>query len=292
MADPLSLPILSNAFADLAAGVAPAIVTVRSHQALSSGFVWRPGLIVTADEALAEDGDITVITSGGERHTATIAGRDPGTDIALLRIEDTTAQPVRLSTEAARPGGLALLAGAADGGPLLAMGMIAHIGPAWRSLRGGQIDARIELDIRPRRQAEGGLVLDAAGAGIGMAVFGPRRRVLVIPGATIDRVAARLAADGRIPRGYLGLGLRPVRLDDGKGMGVMVMNVDPRGPGATADIRQGDIVISKQGNPVGRIGDLIRSLDGDSVGQVLTLGIRRGGATLETRVTVGERAAG
>jgi len=87
-------------------------------------------------------------------------------------------------------------------------------------------------------------VLNAGGNAIGMAVFGPRRRVLVSPAATIERVASKLAAHGRIPRGYLGLGLQPVVIEGGEGPGAMVMSVDPQGPGALAGLRQGDILIA------------------------------------------------
>jgi len=87
-------------------------------------------------------------------------------------------------------------------------------------------------------------VLNAGGNAIGMAVFGPRRRVLVSPAATIERVASKLAAHGRIPRGYLGLGLQPVVIEGGEGLGAMVMSVDPQGPGALAGLRQGDILIA------------------------------------------------
>lgn len=106
-------------------------------------------------------------------------------------------------------------------------------------MRGGQIDTKINLDIRLRRHAEGGLVLDTTGRGIGMAVFGPRRRVLVIPTATIERVADRLAIHGRIARGYLGLGLRPVRLDGEQKTGAMIMCVDTSGPGTVAGFVRG-----------------------------------------------------
>jgi S1-C subfamily serine protease len=87
-------------------------------------------------------------------------------------------------------GALALVAGAQDGAPTAALGVVARAGGPWRSMRGGEIDARIELDLRLRHGAEGGLALDAAGRAIGMAVLGPRRRVLVIPAATLERAAA------------------------------------------------------------------------------------------------------
>ena len=159
-------------------------------------------------------------------------------------------------------------------------------------MRGGEIDARIELDLRLRRSAEGGLVLDAAGRAVGMAVFGPRRRVLVIPAATIERVAAKLESHGRIPRGYLGLGLQPVAVEGGEGRGAMVMSVDPQGPGAAAGVRQGDILVTWDGAPLREVQPLLRSLGPDSVGRTVTLGLRRGGEAREVALTVGERPAG
>jgi len=115
-------------------------------------------------------------------------------------------------------------------------------------MRGGDIGARIELDLVLRSQAEGGPVLDAAGNMLGMAVFGPRRRVLIIPVATVERVATRLEVHGRSARGYLGLSLQPVRLDAG-GAGAIVMGVDASGPSAAAGIRQGDVITAWDGPP-------------------------------------------
>ena len=161
----------------------------------------------------------------------------------------------------------------------------------WRSLRGGEIDARIELDLRLRRSAEGGVALDASGAAFGMAVFGPRRRVLVIPGATIERVAAKLASHGRIPRGYLGLGLHPVALTGGDGTGAMVMSVDPKGPGAAAGVHQGDVIVALDGEPIRHVQSLLRALGPDRVGQTVTLDLRRAGETKQLSLTIGERPA-
>jgi S1-C subfamily serine protease len=141
-----------------------------------------------------------------------------------------------------------------------------------------------------RRNAEGGVAIDATGRAIGMTVFGPRRRVLVIPSATIERVAARLEKHGHIPRGYLGLGFQIVAIEGG-GRGVMVMNVDPQGPGAKAGVHQGDIIVTWNGEPVRHVRSLLRALGPDSVGQTVTLGLRRGGETKNVALTIGERPA-
>jgi len=162
-------------------------------------------------------------------------------------------------------------------------------GPWW-SLRGGEITARIELDLRIRQRAEGGLAIDANGRTIGMTVFGPRRRVLVIPSATIERVAARLEKHGHIPRGYLGLGFQLVAIEDG-GRGVMIMNVEPQGPGAKAGVHQGDTIVTWNGEPIRHVRSLLRALGPDSVGQTVTLGLRRGGETRNIALTIAERPA-
>src|SRR5947209_5226730 len=228
MTAPTPLSSLSSALADVVARVAPSVVSVHSHRSRSTGFVWRPGLIVTADEALANEGDVQIVLADGSTAAATIAGRDHTTDIALLRA-DTSIAPVKLSTTVPALGTLSVVVATHRDAPSAALGMVSLSGNAWRSLRGGDIDARIELDVRLGRSQEGGLALDASGGAFGMAVLGPRR-VLVIPAATVERVAPQLETHGHIARGYLGLGLQPVRLDDG--VGAMVMNVDETGPSA------------------------------------------------------------
>jgi S1-C subfamily serine protease len=284
-----SLETFSSALAEITANAASGIVAVHSPRSASSGFAWRPDLVVTADEALAEEGEVLVALPGGERRPAAIVGRDPSTDVALLRVEGATLTPQELSAAPVSAGALALVVGAAAGAPLAALGAVALAGPAWRSMRGGAIDARLELDVRLRRAAEGGLVFNAAGRPIGMAVLGPRRRVLVIPAATIERVAAALERHGRIARGYLGLALQPVRLDAEGGKGAMVMGVDKAGPGAAAGIRQGDVIVAWDGEALAGLGRLLHALGPDSVGRVVTLGVRRSGNPLDLTLTIGER---
>ena len=284
----VALQTFSSAISDLGARAAPSVVAVHSHRSRSSGFIWRPGLIVTADEALADEGEISVTLPGGESLPATLAGRDPSTDIALLRVDRANLQPAWLGPVTAAAGVLAIVVGSQDGSPTAALGVVSFAGGGWRSLRGGEIDNRIELDASMRRSNEGGLALDATGRAFGMAVFGPRRRVLVIPSATIDRVAAKLDTHGRIPRGYLGLALQPVRLD-GEGVGAMVMSVDANGPGAAAGMRQGDVIVAWDGEVIQSVRALLRALGPDSVGETIRLGLKRAGEPMEVNLQIGER---
>ena len=283
-----ALLALSTELANLIRGVAPSLVSIQSGRARSTGFSWRPGLIVAAENALADDGEHSILAHDGASNPAQIVGRDPSTDVALLRIERTDLPKAPSPATAPAAGALALVAGAREGAANAALGVVSFVGPQWRSLRGGLIDARIELDATLARASEGGLSLDASGQVLGMAVFGPRRRTLVIPTATIDRVADVLATKGRIPRGYLGLGLQPVKLDDG-GTGAMAISVDAKGPGAAAGVRQGDIIVTWNGEPIRGVHQLVRALGPDSVGTSVRLTLRRGGEPIETTLTIGER---
>jgi S1-C subfamily serine protease len=287
MAEPNAiLSSLSSAVAGVVAAAAPSVVSIHSRRFRASGFVCKPGLIITADEMLADEGEIAVRLADGTTRPAAIAGRDHTTDIALLKVDTAGLTPARFATAAPTIGSLALVVAADHGAPTAALGVVSLAGPRWRSLRGGDIDSRIELDVRLPHNRQGGLALDAAGAAIGMAVLGPRR-VLVIPAATIDRVAARLETSGRIARGYLGLGLQPVRLDDG--VGAMVMSVDKDGPSATAGVRQGDVIVGWNNERIAGVRALLRTLGPDSVGKNVDLEIRRGGEPMQLKVTIGER---
>jgi S1-C subfamily serine protease len=285
-----ALQDLSAALEGAVAQLAPSIVSVASHRMQASGFVWRAGLIVTSDEGLAEEGEVRVTLPGGEEVPARIAGRDPGTAVALLRVERADLRPVAMAAALPSPGALVLGIGAEGGAPTAALGLVAVSKGPWQSLRGGEIDARVELDARLRATAEGGLAVNAMGQAFGMTVFAPRRRALAIPSVTIGRVAAKLETHGRIARGYLGLALRPVTVEGG-GSGIMVMSVDPEGPGAAADIHQGDVLVSWDGKPVGKLQPLIRSLGPDSVGRTLALELRRGGRPHQAQLKIAERPA-
>lgn len=281
-----TLASLSSALEGAVAAVRPSIVSVHSRRSRASGFVWKAGLVVTADEALAEEGDVAIVLADGAPRPATIAGRDHTTDIALLRFDSAGLAPAKLSPRVPALGSLAVAVAAQNGSATAALGVVSFSGERWRSLRGGEIDARIELDVRLRHSHEGALALNAAGEAFGMAVLGPRR-VLVIPTATIERVAARLESHGRIPRGYLGLGLQPIKLDDG--IGAMVMSVDKSGPAAAAGIRQGDVIVGWNNEKLSGVRSLLRTLGPDSVGSVVDVMARRADEPVTFKLTIGER---
>lgn len=286
MNDTTSLASLSSAITNVVARAAPAIVSVHSHRLRATGFVWKKGLVITAEEALADEGEVSIRLPDGSVQQATIAGRDHTTDVALLRVDTGSIPPITLSQQVPALGTLCVAAAAEHGVPTAALGTVSLVGKPWRSLRGGEIDARIELDVRLRHGHQGGLALNATGEAIGMAVLGPRR-VLVIPSATIERVASRLETHGRIARGYLGVGLQPVKLDDG--IGAMVMSLDGEGPSAAAGIRQGDIIVAWNDQKLSGVRALLQALGPESIGSVVDVAVRRAGEPARFKVTIGER---
>ena len=286
MSDPTILSSLSTALEGVVAKARPSVVSVHSRRSRATGFVWKQGLVVTADEALADEGEIAVKLTDGTSRAATIAGRDHTTDIAVLRVDTANLAPATLSSQVPALGALSVVVAAERGTPTAALGAVSLSGDRWRSLRGGDIDARIELDVRLAFSHQGGLALNAASEAFGMAVLGPRR-VLVIPSATIERVAARLETHGRVARGYLGLGLQPVKLDDG--IGAMVMSVDKAGPAAAAGIRQGDVIVAWNGEKLSGVRALLRALGPDSVGSVVDVAVRRADEPMNFKLTIGER---
>jgi len=288
--NPASIPLLafSAALADLVRGAERSIVSVQSGRARSSGFSWRSGLVVAAESTLAEDGEISVVAHDKRSSRARLVGRDPSSDVAVLRVEREDLAQAPTPASNATVGALAVVLGARDGAPAASFGAVSFVGPQWRSLRGGLIDGRIELDANLNRATEGGIALDAEGRAFGMAVFGPGRRAIVIPMATIERVADILVAQGKVGRGYLGLRLQPIRIDSG-GIGAIAISIDPEGPGAAAGVKQGDVIVGWDGQAVDGVHRLLRALGPDSVGSTVKLALRRAGEPLELTLTIRER---
>lgn len=285
--DPLTF--LSDRLADLTERASAGIVAVRGGGRWPiSGIHWRPGIVVSAEEALERDEGIEIVAADGAKRAAAFVGRDPSTDIAVLRFQ-ADGLPVAALGDAAslRTGNFVLTVGRHERGALAASGIVALAGGAWHSARGGAIDHLIRLDLRLAPAAEGGALIDTKGAVLGMTVTGPRRRALAIPRSTIDRVADQLLAKGRIARGYLGAGLRPV----GQPAGVLAISLDRDGPAAKAGLLVGDIITAWNGKPIARMREVMHLLTPESVGSTVELGLVRGGAPAKLSLTVGERPA-
>ena len=287
LTDPLTL--FSDRLAELTERAGSGVVSVHGGGRWPiSGIVWRPGIVVTAEEALERDDGIEIVAADGTKHAATLVGRDPSTDIAVLRVDAASLPAATLGDAASlRAGNIVLAVGRHELGAIAASGIVAVAGGAWHSRRGGTIDHFIRLDMSLAPSAEGGALVSTKGEVLGMAVTGPRRRALAIPRSTIDRVTDQLLAKGRIPRGYLGAGLRPVA----QPAGVLAMSLDPAGPTAKAGLLVGDIVTSWNGKPLHRVREVMHLLTPESVGSTVELGLIRGGTATKLSLTIGERPA-
>src|SRR5215472_3853517 len=143
-----TLSSLSSALESVVASARASIVSVQSRRSRATGFVWRNGLIVTADEALAEEGEVSIRLADGTTRPATIVGRDHTTDVALLKLDTSGLGAIRLSPTVPALGSLSPVVASEDGLPTALLGTVSLVGGSWRSLRGGEIDARIQLGVR------------------------------------------------------------------------------------------------------------------------------------------------
>ena len=295
---------LSNALAAATQRAAIHIVAVHTGpRGSSSGVIWRAGIIVTADHALRSDEEIKVTLPDQRVVSATLVGRDATTDLAVLKCAEA-ASPVPAFGDAAElaAGHLTLVVGRTRAsGPVAALAAVSLAVAERRQWGGATLSPYIRLDVGLQPTAIGGAVVDARGNVVGIATpkfarFG----AIAIPAATVNRVADVLLSKGRIPRGYLGVGLQPIRLPaeltqsthrKGK-TATIVVDVAPDGPAHKANLLIGDLLLSLDGHEVLHPGDVHSTLGPDSIGKTFVAQLLRGGELREVRISVTERANG
>jgi len=286
------LVALSNELAGAVEQAGRAVVAVNARPRFaSSGVVWRPGVIVTAEHAIRRREEIGITLPDGRSTSATLVGRDAGTDLAVLKLaENGTPAATFGASETLRPGHVVLAIGRSpDSGVNATMGIMSAVSGPWRSWRGGQIDQYLRLDLTLYPGSSGGAVVDTAGRVLGIATSALSRIAgLAVPASTVNRVVDELLRAGHVSHGYLGLGLHPVALPDGN-TGLIVLSAEADGPAARAGVLIGDIVVALGGKPVRDTDDIQSALDGQSVGKPIAAGIVRGGKVIEIDITVGER---
>jgi S1-C subfamily serine protease len=297
------LAALSEQLAAAVAGIAPSLVYVDgSARRDASGIVWNERTIVTADHTLERDDEIELVLEGGRRVAATLAGRDPSTDLAILRAAvDLPAAPRAARNEPA-VGHVVLAAGRDEDGRLGAsFGVLSALDGAWRTWRGGEIDRLMRPDLTMYPGFSGGPLLDAAGGVLGLNTWGlSRRTALTIPVATIERVVAQLENRGTVARGYLGVALQEVRLPEtiraahglSRRHAAIVVDVAHGGPAERAGLALGDVLLTVGEVPIEGAEDVQLALAGESVGSRRTIEILRAGTRVRLEAIVGERPSG
>lgn len=292
---------LSNGLAANVEAVGPTIVRVEARRRMpASGVVWSDdGLIVTANHIVKREEDIQVGLSNGEVVAATLVGRDPTTDLAILRSEASLTTPTWAGTEADTLGvGHIVLALGRPGKTVQAtMGIISALSEgSWRNPAGGLHDRYLQTDVVMYPGFSGGPLVDVNGQVLGLNSSGLMRGVsLTVPTATIRRVAESILTHGHVRRGYLGVSTQSVRVPEtlkeaaGQETGLLLVAVDEAGPAGNGLLVLGDTIIGFDGDSVRSYDDLITRLTSDRIGQAATLKIIRGGQIQEATVTIGEK---
>jgi S1-C subfamily serine protease len=286
---------LSDTLVEHARRARPLVARIETEgHPMYSGTLWRKDVVIAAEQALPPVQEAKVILGDGSSFSARMAGRDPGTNVVVFKLNGTP-DPAPLAAAEPRPGALALVFGADGANVSVRLGVIHSVGPTWHSRAGGRIDRRITLDMTLSGREEGGPVLDARGGLLGISTLGPRRRVLVIPTDTVEGVLESLLSKGRVERGWLGLALQPVLVPEamqpeaGQPRGLMIMGIAKDGPGARAGVLAGDILVTLGGEGVSRPAVVAQRLGPESVGQPIELRLLRAGKLLSIIPTVGVR---
>jgi len=294
---------LSTELAKAAEEVGKSVVCIQSqHRHAASGVVWQKGVIVTSNHTLTSE-EPTVIDSQGRSFTAKLAGQDPTTDLAVLKIaEDAEINPASIGEASdLRIGHLVLALGRTRRGNLVASsGIASGLMGAWRTWRGGEIDQFIRPDLVLYAGFSGGPLVNATGRVVGINSSGMRRGApITIPSSTVSRVARELLEKGHIARPYLGMAMQAVALPSElrnklnlfNASGALIIHVAPDGPAASARLMLGDILTAIKGNTVEDTDDVQLQLGKSRVGESVVVSFIRGGERLEASVELGDRAS-
>lgn len=265
-----------------------------------SGTIWRQGVAVTIAHTIRGLDEVTVVLPSGTEAKAAVAGRDPGTDIAILKLDSDAPAATLADDAAARVGEVALaVARRGSDGLAAAYGIVGAIGGAWRTWTGSRIDRWLRLDLSPFPGFSGGPIVNASGEALGIATSGPGRSAAVIPTSTVNRVVDQLLKHGRPVRGYIGVGLQPVAFPEDawhslgitSGNGLLITTIASGSAAEEAKLTLGDVIVTIEGNPIRPGSGLHWLLDAETIGKSIKLGVIRGGSLLNVPVTVREKSA-
>lgn len=297
--------LLASLSEELASAVEQAgrsVVTVHGRRRLpASGIVWPGGVIATADHVLERDEDLTVTDSAGNQIQVTLVGRDPGSDIAVLRPAGGTLQAAELAAPGSvRVGHLVLALGRpGPGGAMASFGVVSAVGDTWRTARGGTVEGYIRADLALYPGFSGGPLVNAGGQVVGLnSSHLARGQEMAIPAQAVDGVVRTLLAGGKVKRAYLGIGSQPVQLPAplreklglASEVGLMIVWVEPGSPAEKGGLFMGDVLISLADQPLTGVEALQALLGSGAVGQPIKAAILRGGERKEVSITPGERA--
>jgi S1-C subfamily serine protease len=296
---PNSLVEFSNELADAVERTGRLVISVlEGGREGVSGTLWRDGVAITAEHTIRGRDEVTVLLPSGTKTKARVAGRDHGTDIAIVAVPSGLGVIPVADESQSRVGEVVLAVGRRpEEGIAATYGAISAIGGPWRTWQGARIDRWLRLDLNPFTGFSGGPIVNVRGEAIGMATSGARRSAVTIPASTINRVVDQLAKRGRIARGYLGVGMQPVAFPESARQalgskadrGLLVVAVASGSPAEQAGILLGDIIVAVEGASIENMQSLQAALDSENIGKSITLDVVRGGHLVKVPVAVGEK---
>lgn len=250
----------------------------------ASGIAYAADLVLTADHVVTREEDIRVGLPDGNYVSATLAGRDPGSDLALLRLNEKILTPAKTNPNP-KIGQLVLALGRpSTAGVQASFGIVSAISGPARTWRGGLLDQFLQTETVPYPGFSGGPLIDATGAALGLNTSGlTRGEALTIPVRVVWSIAEALAQHGSVKRGYLGVRTQPVET------GLLILWLEKDGPAEKGGLLVGDILAKVNGHILHDADDLFTALTSDTVGQSTAIEILRGGQVQTVHITVGER---
>ena len=265
----------------------------------ASGIAYAEDLVLTADHVVTRDDDsIKVRLPDGKSLKATVAGRDPGSDLAVLRLAEKALRPASTS-ENVKVGQLVLAVGRpSEAGIQASWGIVSAIAGPTRTHRGGMLDQYIKTETTPYPGFSGGPLLNTEGEVLGLNTSGlSHHSALTIPVSVAWRVAEALAQHGSVKRGYLGVRTQPVEIPEGarnalkrdQKSGLLVLWLEEDGPAQKGGLFVGDTIVAIGGQSVSEPDDLFAALTSETVGKPIAVEVLRGGKPETVNVTVGER---
>lgn len=291
------LSALSNQMADAVDRARRALVMVNGRpRQPASGVVFAPNHILTADHVIEREDDLTILTDDGRTLAAQFGGRDPASDLAILRVADLGIDPAEQAGPA-RVGQIVLAVGRPSSqGPMASLGVVSAVGGPLRTGRGAVLEQYIQTDSTPYPGFSGGALIDAAGAALGVITTGLVNGVpLAVPSSIAWRIAETLASQGHVKRGFLGVSSQPVAIPEaqragrGQESGLLIVSVEPDSPAGRAGLLLGDVLVGLDGQAVTDVDDLQALLTGERVGKAVPVEVIRGGALQTLQITIGQR---
>ncbi|MGE5375013.1 MAG: S1C family serine protease [Bacteroidota bacterium] len=278
-------------------GASTVLVDARKRYP-ASGIAMAEDLVLTADHVVTREENIKVVLADGKSLNAVIAGRDPGSDLAVLRLAEKVLTPAKTS-DTSKVGQLVLALGRPNqAGIQASWGIVTNISGPTRTFRGGMLDEYIQSETTPYPGFSGGPLVNTEGEVLGLNTSGlTRGSSLTIPVKVGWRVGESLAAHGTVKRGYLGVRTQPVEVSETwrqalkreQTQGLLILWVEEGGPAERGGLLVGDILVAISGQPVGDADDLFSSLNADTVGKSIAVEVLRGGRPETVAVTIGER---